>query len=101
MDKIDVNGDNEDPVYTYLKAQKKSLMLSRIKWNFEKFLIARDGHVYSRYASTTGPQSISKDIEKLLKAAPGVKLEEPEAPEVDVTTVDADAAAVTGLPSVQ
>ncbi|KAF9897151.1 peroxiredoxin hyr1 [Lobosporangium transversale] len=68
MDKVDVNGDNEDPVYTYLKSQKKSLMMSRIKWNFEKFLIAKDGTVYERYASTTDPKSLAKDIEKLLAA---------------------------------
>ncbi|KAG0365719.1 peroxiredoxin hyr1 [Gamsiella multidivaricata] len=68
MDKVDVNGDNEDPVYTYLKSQKKSLMMARIKWNFEKFLIAKDGTVYERYASTTAPESIAKDVEKLLKA---------------------------------
>ncbi|KAF9941843.1 glutathione peroxidase gpx1 [Modicella reniformis] len=67
MDKVDVNGDNEDPVYTYLKSQKKSLMMSRIKWNFEKFLIAKDGIVHSRYASTSSPESIAKDIEKLLE----------------------------------
>ncbi|KAF8936133.1 glutathione peroxidase [Dissophora ornata] len=68
MDKVDVNGDNEDPVYTYLKSQKKSLMMSRIKWNFEKFLIAKDGTVYERYASTTTPESIAKDVEKLINA---------------------------------
>ncbi|KAF9355013.1 glutathione peroxidase gpx1 [Mortierella sp. AD094] len=68
MDKIDVNGDHEDPVYTYLKSQKKSLMMSRIKWNFEKFLIAKDGTVYDRYASTTTPDSLAKDVEKLLAA---------------------------------
>ncbi|KAF9112383.1 glutathione peroxidase gpx1 [Mortierella sp. AM989] len=68
MDKVDVNGENEDPVYTFLKSQKKSLMMSRIKWNFEKFLIAKDGSVYERYASTTTPDAIAKDVEKLLKA---------------------------------
>ncbi|KAF9172620.1 glutathione peroxidase gpx1 [Mortierella sp. AD011] len=68
MDKVDVNGDNEDPVYAYLKSQKKSLMMSRIKWNFEKFLIARDGTVHERYASTTTPDHIAKDVEKLLAA---------------------------------
>ncbi|KAI1319370.1 hypothetical protein EDD11_004236 [Mortierella claussenii] len=68
MEKIDVNGDHEDPVYTYLKSQKKSLMMSRIKWNFEKFLIAKDGTVYDRYASTTTPEALDKDVEKLLKA---------------------------------
>ncbi|KAG0329828.1 glutathione peroxidase gpx1 [Dissophora globulifera] len=68
MDKIDVNGDKEDPVYTYLKAQKKSLMMSRIKWNFEKFLIGKDGLVVERYASTTTPDSIAKDVEKCIAA---------------------------------
>ncbi|KAG0004075.1 glutathione peroxidase gpx1 [Entomortierella chlamydospora] len=68
MDKVNVNGDNEDPVYAYLKSQKKSLMMSRIKWNFEKFLIAKDGTVYERYASTTTPEHIAKDVEKLLAA---------------------------------
>ncbi|KAG0305518.1 glutathione peroxidase gpx1 [Dissophora globulifera] len=68
MDKIDVNGDKEDPVYTYLKAQKKSLMMSRIKWNFEKFLIGKDGFVVERYASTTTPDSIAKDVEKCIAA---------------------------------
>ncbi|KAG0203563.1 glutathione peroxidase gpx1 [Mortierella sp. GBA30] len=68
MAKIDVNGDNEDPVYAYLKSQKKSLMMARIKWNFEKFLIAKDGSVYERYASVSTPEAIAKDVEKLLKA---------------------------------
>ncbi|KAF9966875.1 glutathione peroxidase gpx1 [Mortierella alpina] len=68
MAKIDVNGENEDPVYAYLKSQKKSLMMARIKWNFEKFLIAKDGSVYERYASVSTPESIAKDVEKLLQA---------------------------------
>ncbi|KAF9949680.1 glutathione peroxidase gpx1 [Mortierella alpina] len=68
MAKIDVNGEHEDPVYAYLKSQKKSLMMARIKWNFEKFLIAKDGSVYERYASVSTPESIAKDVEKLLKA---------------------------------
>ncbi|KAG0275186.1 glutathione peroxidase gpx1 [Linnemannia exigua] len=68
MAKVDVNGEHEDPVYTYLKSQKKSLMMSRIKWNFEKFLIAKDGTVVERYASVSTPESIAKDVEKLLHA---------------------------------
>ncbi|KAF9917965.1 glutathione peroxidase gpx1 [Linnemannia zychae] len=68
MAKIDVNGEHEDPVYTYLKSQKKQLMMSRIKWNFEKFLIDRNGHVVERYASVSTPESIAKDVEKLLHA---------------------------------
>ncbi|KAF9285445.1 thioredoxin-like protein [Linnemannia elongata] len=67
MAKIDVNGKNEDPVYAFLKSQKSGLMgLTRIKWNFEKFLIRKDGTVYERYSSATSPTSIAKDIEELL-----------------------------------
>jgi glutathione peroxidase len=43
-----------------------SFSLKRVKWNFEKFLIGRDGKVSKRYASTTEPKSIAADIEKLL-----------------------------------
>ncbi|KAK3809741.1 MAG: YIR037Wp-like protein [Linnemannia gamsii] len=68
MAKIDVNGKNEDPVYAFLKSQKSGLMgLTRIKWNFEKFLIRKDGSVYERYSSATSPSSIAKAIEKLLE----------------------------------
>ncbi|KAI1318053.1 peroxiredoxin hyr1 [Mortierella claussenii] len=70
MDKIDVNGDNEDPVYAFLKSQKSGLMgLTRIKWNFEKFLVNKDGTVYQRYSSAANPSSIASDIEKLLGSA--------------------------------
>lgn len=68
MDKIDVNGDNESPVYKYLKSQKSGLLgLKRIKWNFEKFIINKEGKVVNRYASTTSPESLEKEIETLLK----------------------------------
>ena len=60
--KIDVNGKNEDPLYTYLKSQKKG----RIKWNFAKFLIDREGNVVGRYGSMSKPESIEPDVEKLL-----------------------------------
>ncbi|KAF9361240.1 hypothetical protein BGX34_007253 [Mortierella sp. NVP85] len=67
MDKIRVNGSKEDPVYAFLKSQKAGAMgMTRILWNFEKFLIARDGTVSQRYAPTTIPSSIAKDIEELL-----------------------------------
>ncbi|KAF9174096.1 glutathione peroxidase gpx1 [Mortierella sp. AD011] len=69
MDKIDVNGSNEDPVYAFLKSQKAGILgLTRIKWNFEKFLINKDGTVYQRYSSTTDPSEIAGDIEKLLSS---------------------------------
>ncbi|KAF9016433.1 peroxiredoxin hyr1 [Podila verticillata] len=68
MAKIDVNGDKEDPVYTFLKAQKAGLLgMTRIKWNFEKFLIGKDGLVHKRYSSIATPESIAADVENLLK----------------------------------
>lgn len=66
MEKIDVNGDNEDPLYTYLKDEQGGVLSGKIKWNFTKFLIDRDGNVVDRYAPTTKPEDIKEDIEKLL-----------------------------------
>lgn len=68
LKKVEVNGDNADPVYKYLKSQKSGILgLTRIKWNFEKFLINKEGKVVERYSSTTKPSSIGPAIEKLLK----------------------------------
>lgn len=65
--KVDVNGANEEPLFGYLKSQKGGGLLGRnIKWNFTKFLISREGRVVARYGSTTRPENIAKDIEKLL-----------------------------------
>ena len=67
MSKIDVNGDNADPVYDFLKSEKKGLLGSKgIKWNFTKFLIDQKGQVIKRYSPNTEPKDISTDIEKLL-----------------------------------
>ncbi|OYZ43576.1 MAG: glutathione peroxidase, partial [Novosphingobium sp. 16-62-11] len=67
MAKIEVNGDNADPLYDWLKKEAPGLLGTKaIKWNFTKFLIGRDGKVVSRYAPTDKPESIAKDIEKLL-----------------------------------
>ncbi len=65
--KIDVNGSGADPLYKYLKAEKPGLMGSkRIKWNFTKFLVNREGKVVKRFAPTDTPHGIRKEIEKLL-----------------------------------
>jgi len=67
--KIDVNGDNTAPLYRYLKAQQPGFLWTEgIKWNFTKFLVDRNGKVVERYAPSTKPASIAKDIEKLLDA---------------------------------
>ena len=64
--KIDVNGKNEDPLYTYLKSQKKGLLNKNIKWNFTKFLVDKEGNVVDRFDSMTTPEKIDSKIEGLL-----------------------------------
>jgi glutathione peroxidase len=65
--KIDVNGDEADPLFAHLKAEAPGLLGSKgIKWNFTKFLIDRDGDAVERYAPTTKPDAIEADIVKLL-----------------------------------
>lgn len=65
-EKVDVNGKNEHPVYTYLKSKKGGFLGSKIKWNFTKFLIDKKGKVVERYAPTTKPEAIEKDILKII-----------------------------------
>ena len=86
--KIDVNGENEAPLYTYLKenaaaeevqGMKNKLAMKAIsklsdtakserdiQWNFTKFLVGRDGSIIRRYAPTTSPETIQKDIEAII-----------------------------------
>ena len=66
--KIDVNGENEAPLYKFLKSNQKGILGSEnIKWNFTKFLVDKNGNILDRFAPTTSPESIEKDIIKLLK----------------------------------
>ena len=64
--KIDVNGKNESPLYTYLKSQKKSLLGKNIKWNFTKFIVDREGKVIGRYEPVTTPEKLDSVIAGLL-----------------------------------
>ena len=67
MGKVDVNGDDAAPIWTWLKREAPGLLGSKsVKWNFTKFLIGRDGKVVRRYAPTDKPESLEKDIEALL-----------------------------------
>jgi glutathione peroxidase len=66
MAKIEVNGDGAHPLYQWLKAEKGGTLGTKIKWNFTKFLVGRDGVPIKRYASTTKPDKIRADIEKAL-----------------------------------
>ncbi|WP_286261254.1 glutathione peroxidase [Thalassotalea atypica] len=65
--KLDVNGDNAHPLYKFLKSQAPGIFgTEKIKWNFTKFLINKDGEVVSRYAPITKPSAITRDIENEL-----------------------------------
>lgn len=65
--KIEVNGPKTDPLYEHLKQAAPGLLgLNSIKWNFTKFLVDRKGSVVRRYAPTTKPQDIERDIQSLL-----------------------------------
>ncbi|MCK6262924.1 glutathione peroxidase [Vibrio sp. ZSDE26] len=65
-EKIEVNGDNAHPLFVYLKQQLSGVLGSRIKWNFTKFLIGKDGQPIKRFAPTTKPDAIESYIQKAL-----------------------------------
>lgn len=64
--KVEVNGANEIPLYTYLKEQKGGVMGKNIKWNFTKFLVDRKGNVVGRFAPTVKPEEIEDKIKEVL-----------------------------------
>ena len=64
--KIDVNGKNEEPLYTYLKSEKKGFLSKDIKWNFTKFLVDKSGCVKYRFGPTVTPEKIDEKVQKLL-----------------------------------
>lgn len=64
--KIDVNGDNTAPLYTYLKESAPGVLGKAIKWNFTKFLIDSKGNVIERFASKTEPKNLEDKIKELL-----------------------------------
>ncbi|WP_311526176.1 glutathione peroxidase [uncultured Parvimonas sp.] len=67
FEKIEVNGKDTHPLYKFLKAKKSSILGNKIKWNFTKFLVDKNGNVVSRFAPTTKPKDIEKHILELLK----------------------------------
>ena len=65
--KVDVNGDAEHPLFTWLKSQKKGIFgTAAIKWNFSKFLIDANGDAVKRYGSGDTPEAIEKDLVSLI-----------------------------------
>ncbi|KAI9784629.1 MAG: hypothetical protein M1839_001851 [Geoglossum umbratile] len=70
--KSDVNGAGENDVWKWLKGQKAGLLgLRRVKWNFEKFLVGRDGEVVGRWATRVTPESLEKVIVAELEKGAG------------------------------
>ena len=69
MSKVDVNGPTAHPLYQWLTSEAPGLLGSkRIKWNFTKFLVGRNGRVIKRYAPLDKPASLAADIEAALAA---------------------------------
>jgi glutathione peroxidase len=65
--KLDVNGEDADPLFSFLKQEARGLMHTRaIKWNFTKFLLNRSGSVVKRFSPATSPEDLSGIIESLL-----------------------------------
>jgi glutathione peroxidase len=65
--KVEVNGAGAHPLYQHLKEEKPGVLGSEgIKWNFTKFLVDKSGKVVKRFAPTDKPESLAKDVEKLL-----------------------------------
>ncbi|KAJ4837814.1 putative glutathione peroxidase 8, partial [Turnera subulata] len=67
FDKIEVNGENASPLYTFLKLEEWGIFGDDIQWNFAKFLVDKNGQVVHRYYPTTPPLSLEHDIKKLLE----------------------------------
>lgn len=64
--KIDVNGDDAHPLYKYLKSELKGTFGNKIKWNFTKFLVDKNGKPLKRFAPTTKPEKIEKYLDDIL-----------------------------------
>ena len=76
LGKTDVNGDKAEPVFEWMKGEKPGLLgLKRVKWNFEKFLIGRDGKVVQRWGSITKPEGLEKDVVREIEKGGAVKSE--------------------------
>jgi len=65
-EKVEVNGSNAHPIFKFLKEELGGFLGDKIKWNFTKFLITPQGLPFKRYAPTTKPSSIEKDILSML-----------------------------------
>ena len=65
--KIDVNGGDAHPLYGWLKSEKSGILGGRIKWNFTKFLVGRDGKVIDRFGPNRKPEDLREAVEAALR----------------------------------
>ena len=65
--KIEVNGSDAHPLYEWLKSEKSGVLGGRIKWNFTKFLVGRDGHVIDRFGPNRKPEDLREAVEAALR----------------------------------
>lgn len=64
--KVDVNGEDAHPLYRWLRSQRRGLLGEKIRWNFTKFLVGRDGQVLRRFGPTTTPEKLTEHVERAL-----------------------------------
>ncbi len=64
--KVDVNGKDAHPLFAWLRSEKSTILGNRIKWNFTKFLVDKQGQVVDRFPPTAKPESLTARIEKVL-----------------------------------
>ena len=67
FEKIKVNGKDAHPLFVYLTSQNKENKVKRVKWNFTKFLIGRDGEFLARFEPTDKPEDFEDAIKEALK----------------------------------
>ena len=65
--KVEVNGDKAEPLFVFLCSQNEDNKYKRVKWNFTKFLIGRNGEFIARFEPTTKPEEIEDSIKKALE----------------------------------
>jgi glutathione peroxidase-family protein len=64
FEKVEVNGKGAHPLWQYLKKEQGGTLFDAIKWNFTKFIVDKNGKPVGRFAPTTSPKDMLKDVEK-------------------------------------
>ena len=65
-EKVDVNGDSSHPLFQFLRDEQSGMLGNKIKWNFTKFLVEKNGQPVERFAPTTKPQDLEKYVKESL-----------------------------------